>query len=48
LDQLNQESRNSLGLGIIKFLIVLEAEATEKVESLINQAKQEVTDELIQ
>jgi predicted transposase/invertase (TIGR01784 family) len=48
LDQLNQVSTNSLGLGIIKFITVSEAEATEQVESLINQAKQEVTDELIQ
>jgi len=48
LDRLTIQTSNSLGLQIIQFIISSEPQATQQVSSLLNQAKQQVSDSIIQ
>ncbi len=43
-----QKFGNSFGLGIIQFITVSESAATQQVQSLINQAQQEIYEPIFQ
>jgi predicted transposase/invertase (TIGR01784 family) len=48
LNQIDPETSNSLGFGIIKFIIDSKAKATQQLPLLINQAKREINDPISQ
>lgn len=48
LDELNQVELNSLGIGIVKLIVESSTQAANLAQSLINQAKNQVTDAINQ
>ena len=48
LDRLTPQTSHSLGLQIVQFIIAPELQATQQVPSLLNQAKQQISDAIIQ
>jgi predicted transposase/invertase (TIGR01784 family) len=48
LDRLTPQASNSLGLQIVQFIVASEPQAAQQVPSLLNQAKQQVSDATIQ
>ncbi len=48
LDELGEAAENSLGVGVVKLVIEPEATAVQLARRLVEQAKQQLTDEVVQ